>query len=98
MYKKSYDEIEVYVLQEWKKNGLLSFIRRMWIYDMEGKGQNEGLNSKKLKEEYDMFRECVGQLIMIYFGQFFIGPVNNKQKILFKMISKTSHLIITHCS
>lgn len=38
MYKKSYDEIEVYVLQEWKKNGLLSFIRRMWIYDMEGKG------------------------------------------------------------
>lgn len=68
MHKKTFEEIEVEVVKEWKKNPVLYYIRATWyqyISTIKGKSLKEFLN------KYNIFKEFVGQLAYLFFGQFF---------------------------
>lgn len=68
MHKKTFEEIEVDVGKEWRKNPVLYYIRATWYQYISS------IKIKSLKEllnKYYLFKEFVGQLAYLFFGQFF---------------------------
>lgn len=65
MHKKTFEEIEVDVVKEWRKNPVLYYIRATWYQYISS---NKVKSLKELSNKYHLFKEFVGQLAYLFFG------------------------------
>ena len=96
MHKKTYTEIEETILNEWRKNPVLYYIRALW-YGSIIKMKFPSVDS--FIAEYNKFKDFVGQVTYAFFrGFFYVLEKKGIENLLDRLTERTAHFIITNTS